>query len=177
MASHVICLGFQDSFIWALFTVTLMRDRSVFRVLFYLSYIMAGEKIGIMSPIAHKRVPQKLLSQSLVKPRTRGLLSVRFSVFSPAVCCPRTIPHPQDLCADNGWEIESKCFIWSKVGYPSACKKTLWHIYIYLLLLKCRAHFNDSGVTECDFCIFERERDRLSASFVSCKFNKDQPLR
>lgn len=150
MASHVICLWFQDSFIWALFTVTLMRDRSVFRVLFYLSYIMAGEKIGIMSPIAHKRVAQTLLSRSLVKPRTRGLLLVRFSVFSPAARLPKTIP--QDLCADNGREKESKCSIRSDVGYPSACKNSPAIMFVFFCssvgpILMTR------GVSECGFCI------------------------
>lgn len=167
MASHVICLWFQDSFIWALFTVTLMRDRSVFRVLFYLSYIMAGEKIGIMSPIAHKRVAQTLLSRSLVKPRTRGLLLVRFSVFSPAARLPKTIP--QDLCADNGREKESKCSIRSDVGYPSACKNSPAIMFVFFLF-KCRAHFNDSGSLWVWFLHLQRERDRLSAT-VLCLAN------
>lgn len=55
--------------------MTLMRDLSVFRALFYLSYIMAGEKkTGIMSLIAHKRVAQKILRQSLAKHTTRRLM-------------------------------------------------------------------------------------------------------
>lgn len=162
MASHVICLWFQDSFISALFTATLMRDRSVFRVLFYLSYIMAGEKIGIMSPIAHKRVAQTLLSQSLVKPRTRGLLLVHFSARLP-----QTIP--QDLCADNGRGKESKCSIRSDVGYPSACKNSS-AIMFGFFLFKCRARFNDSGSLRVWFLHLQRERDRLSAT-VLCLAN------
>lgn len=89
-------------------------------VLFIIYNGWGKKKTGIMSPIAHKRVAEKILRQVGQNIEQGGSCKCSFLCFSPAVPSP-SFPPPKDLLITVG-RYRENVFLRPNVAYPNPCK-------------------------------------------------------